>query len=72
MTLHADCVFSRKRGSNLGSRALQLWKSTRKAACELGISQCSVHQILHSDVKLFPYKMSVVLKLSSHDKGRRL
>jgi hypothetical protein len=47
-------------------------KSTRKASRELGISRRSIQRILHSDLKLFPYKISVLHKLSEHDKERRL
>jgi hypothetical protein len=34
-------------------------KSTRKPSRELGISLLSIQRILHSDPKLFPYKISV-------------
>jgi hypothetical protein len=47
-------------------------KSTRKASRELGISRRSIQRILNSDPKLFPYKISVLHKLSEHDKERRL
>jgi hypothetical protein len=47
-----------------------LGKSTRQAAHELGKSQQTIQCILHSDLKLFPYKMSVLHKLSDHkEKG---
>jgi hypothetical protein len=48
-----------------------LGKSMRKAALELETSLCLIQRILHSDLKLFLYKMSVLHKLSGHDKGRR-
>jgi hypothetical protein len=38
-------------------------KSTGKAAREMGISRRSIQRIFHSDLKLFPYKMSVLHKL---------
>jgi hypothetical protein len=47
-------------------------KSTRKASRELGISRHLIQRILHSDLKLFLYKISVLHRLSEHDKERRL
>jgi len=47
-------------------------KSTRSASAELGISRLSLQRILHSDLHLFPYKMTVLHKLMAIDKGRRL
>jgi hypothetical protein len=35
-------------------------KSTRRASAELTISRRSVRRILHSDLHLYPYKMSVM------------
>jgi len=47
-------------------------KSTRRASAELGISRRSLQRILHSDLHLFPYKMTVLHKLTTIDKERRL
>jgi len=47
-------------------------KSTRRASAELGISHRSLQRILHSDLHLFPYKMTVLHKLTATDKERRL
>ena len=47
-------------------------KSTRSASAELGISCRSLQRILHSDLHLFPYKMTVLHKLTAIDKERRL
>jgi hypothetical protein len=47
-------------------------KSTGRAPRELGISRRSIQRILHSDLKLFPYKMFVLHKFSEHGKERRL
>lgn len=47
-------------------------KSTRRASAELGISRRSLQRILHADLKLFPYKITVVHKLMENDKVRRL
>lgn len=47
-------------------------KSTRRASAELGISRRSLQRILHSDLHLFPYKMTVMHKLTARDMERRL
>ena len=47
-------------------------KSTRGASVELGISRRLLQRILHSDLHLFPYKMTVLHKLTVIDKERRL
>ena len=47
-------------------------KSTRRASAELGISRRSLQRILHSNLHLFPYKMTVLHKLTAIDKERRL
>jgi hypothetical protein len=47
-------------------------KSTRRASAELGISHQSLQRILHSDLHLFPYKITVMHKLTAIDKERRL
>ena len=47
-------------------------KSTRMASAELGISRRSRQRILHSDLNLFPCKMTVLHKLTETDKERRL
>jgi len=49
-------------------------KSTRRASAELGISRRSLQTILHSDLYLylFPYKITVMHKLTAIDKERRL
>ena len=47
-------------------------KSTRQAAREMGISRRSVQRILHSDLKRFPYKITVLQKLTNQNKQRRL
>ena len=47
-------------------------KSTRRASAELGISRRSLQRILHSDLHLFPYKMTILHKLTATDKERRL
>ena len=46
-------------------------KSTRRASAEL-ISRGSLQKILHSDLHLFPYKVTVLHKLTAIDKERRL
>jgi len=38
-------------------------KSTRSTSAELGISRRSLQRILHSDLHLFPYKITVTHKL---------
>ena len=43
-------------------------KSTRRASAELGISRRSLQRILHSDLHLFPYKMTILHKLTAVDK----
>jgi hypothetical protein len=47
-------------------------KSTRKAAAELGISRPLVQQILKSDFSLYPYKMTVLPKLTVQNKHQRM
>jgi hypothetical protein len=47
-------------------------KSTRTASVELGISQPSVQRILHSDLHMFPYNITVMHKLADCDKEQRL
>jgi len=47
-------------------------KSTSRASAELAISPRSLQRILHSDLHLFPYKMTVSHKLMAIDKERRL
>ena len=47
-------------------------KSTRRASAELGISRRSLQTILHSDLHLFPYKITVMHKLTAVDKEQRL
>jgi hypothetical protein len=47
-------------------------KSTRRASAELGISRRSLQRILHSDLHIFPYKITVMHKLTAIDKERRL
>ncbi|KDR23683.1 hypothetical protein L798_11158 [Zootermopsis nevadensis] len=46
-------------------------KSTRRAEAELGISGRSIQRILHSDLHLFPYKMTVLHSLAKREKGER-
>jgi hypothetical protein len=43
-------------------------KSTRKAAAQLGISRQSLQRILKSDLNLYPYKMTVLPKLTVQNK----
>jgi hypothetical protein len=43
-------------------------KTTRKAEAELRISRRSVQRILHNDLHLYPYKMTVVHELTARDK----
>jgi hypothetical protein len=47
-------------------------KSTWKAAAQLGISGQSVQQILKSDLDLYPYKMTVLPKLTVQNKHQRM
>ena len=47
-------------------------KSTRRASAELEISRQSLQRILHSDLHLFPYKITVIHKLTAIDKEWRL
>jgi len=47
-------------------------KSTRRASAELGISRRSLQTILHSDLHLFPYKVTIMHKLTAVDKEQRL
>jgi len=47
-------------------------KSTRRASAELGISRRLLQRIPHSDLHLFPYKMTVLHKLMAIDKEWRL
>ncbi|KAJ4436098.1 hypothetical protein ANN_18725 [Periplaneta americana] len=47
-------------------------KSTRRASADLGISCRSLQRILHADLKLFPYKIAVLHKLTANDKERRV
>jgi len=47
-------------------------KSTRSTSAELGISRRSPQRILHSDLHLFPYKITVTHKPTAIDKERRL
>ncbi|PSN45412.1 hypothetical protein C0J52_18370, partial [Blattella germanica] len=47
-------------------------KSTRQSAREMEISRHSVQKILHSDLKLFPYKLTVLHQLTDQNKQRRL
>jgi hypothetical protein len=47
-------------------------KSTWKASHELGIAQRSIQRILYSDLRVFPYKISVLHELSKNDKERWL
>jgi len=47
-------------------------KSTRRASAELGISRQSLQRIIHSDLHLFPYKITVMHKLTATDKEQRL
>ncbi|PSN49559.1 hypothetical protein C0J52_09742, partial [Blattella germanica] len=43
-------------------------KSTWRASAELNISCRSLQRILHLDLKLFPYKFTVMHKLNENDK----
>jgi hypothetical protein len=43
-------------------------KSTRKAAAQLGISRQLVQRILKSELNLYPYKMTVLPKLTVQNK----
>ena len=47
-------------------------KSTRKAAAQLGISRRSVQRILKLDLHLYPYKITVLPKLTAANKHQRL
>lgn len=47
-------------------------KSTRKAAVRLGISRRSVQRILKSDLHMYPYKMTVVHRLTNDQMQERL
>jgi hypothetical protein len=47
-------------------------KSTRRASAELGISRRSLQRILYSDLHLFPYRITIMHKLTAVDKERRL
>ena len=47
-------------------------KSTRSTSAELGISRRSPQRILHSDLHLFPYKITVMHKIKAIDKEWRL
>jgi hypothetical protein len=46
--------------------------STRRAAAQLGISRRSVQRILKSDLNLYPYKMTVLPKLTVRNKHQRM
>jgi hypothetical protein len=77
-------VLERKRGRALSVRTAQNidavrvaiqrspGKSTRRASAELTISRRSVQRILHSDLYLYPYKMSVMQKLTDFSKQQIL
>jgi hypothetical protein len=47
-------------------------KSTRKASAQLGISRPLVQQILKSDLSLYPYKMTVLPKLTVQNKYQKM
>jgi hypothetical protein len=47
-------------------------KATRKAAGKYEMYQCSGQSILQTDLKMFPYKISAVHKLSYNNKERQL
>jgi hypothetical protein len=47
-------------------------KSTRRASAELGISRRSLQRIIHSDLHLYLYKITVMHKLTAIDKELRL
>jgi hypothetical protein len=47
-------------------------KWTRKAAAQLGTSRRLVQQILKSDLNLYPYKMTVLPKLTVQSKHQRM
>jgi len=47
-------------------------KSTRRASTELGISRWSLQRILHSDLHIFPYNITIMHKLMAIDKEQRL
>jgi hypothetical protein len=71
--------FKRKRNLRVLQlcRFLKLWKntprkSTKKAACDYGMSQSSVPKTLRRDLKIFPPKISVLLKLTLKDTERWL
>jgi hypothetical protein len=47
-------------------------KSTRRVSADLEISRRSLQRILHSDLYIFPYEITVMHKLTAIDKERRL
>jgi hypothetical protein len=47
-------------------------KSTKKAAAQLGTSRQLVQRILKSDLNLYPYKMTTLLKLTFQNKYQRI
>lgn len=46
--------------------------SVRRRSQELGLSRCTVHRILSTDIAAFPYKIQLTQKLKPTDHGKRL